>query len=458
METDWSSEWTPPTRNNPELAPETLAAVRALQGGEVQDSTRHLFAIFEPQLNAYFRRQGCGDLEADDLTQTVFIQMLEQIATLKDAASFHFWLFKMAGNYFRNFLRDRARDREAFDGFAELARKDSELGTFWVRGTFEPNPEAMLTVSEAVDQRRVVLRQLLQATRLAPTTRRSLLLRLQGASYEEIARELEIPVGTVGSQVSRAAAALLRNVEKIAQGAAPEAAGDAAVAEVVAGLSPQLLTFKREALEADPAYFRAGILEAASADCEATEERDEGVLILFAGEAREAGGAGEDKREDEPREVERGIDSPAAIAAVARQDRQRGRPRRRGTRTILPAGRRDEELDLGRLSRADLGLPLILLEEAAAWVDDGGDSANGGAAADGPLALRAKLTCVGALLARGRHFTVARRAAEIVRQATVLIATGRRDEVRHQVLAGRGLLRSYLGHNSRRHEPCQPEE
>ncbi len=453
METDWISEWTPPARNNPELAPETLAAVRALQGGEVEDSTRHLFAIFEPQLSAYFRRQGCGDLEADDLTQTVFIQMLEQIATLKDAASFHFWLFKMAGNYFRNFLRDGARDSDALEGFAELARKDSESGTFWVRGTFEPNPEAKLTVSETVDRRRVVLRQLLQATRLAPTTRQSLLLRLQGASYEEIARALEIPVGTVGSQVSRASTALLRNLEKIDQGFAPEDAGDDAVAAVVAGLSPQLLTFKREALEADPAYFRAGILEVASADCEAAEEHDEGVLILFAGEDREAG---EEKREDASLEVERRVDSPAAIAAVARQDRQRGRPRRRATRTILPAGRRDEELDLGRLSRDDLGFPLILLEEAAASIGEGGESVD--VDADGPLALRAKLTCAGALLARGRRFTVARRAAEIVRQAIVLIANGRREEIRHQVVAGRSLLRSFLGHNSRRHEPCQPSE
>ena len=280
METEWIdwTEWTPsPQDDLPELDAETVAAVRELQGGEVDDSTRHLFETFEPQLGAYFRRHGFKDSEADDLTQNVFIQMLEQIGTLKDPASFHFWLFRIAGNSLRNSLRDSARDREGFEDFADRARKDSESGAFWVRGTFEPSPEARLTVSETVDRRRFLMGRLLQATRLKPQTRRSLLLRLRGDSYEEIARALEIPVGTVGSHISRASAALSRNLEKIdLLGLTPDDADDDGVAE----LSAELLTFKREALEADPAYYRAGILEAGSADYEAAEESEEALVLL----------------------------------------------------------------------------------------------------------------------------------------------------------------------------------
>ncbi len=436
METDWTSDWTPRPAELPELDAETLAAVGELQAGKTEESTRHLYEIFAPQLGAYFRRNSCQDDEAEDLTQTVFMRMLDQISTLKDAASFHFWLFKIAGNHLRNFARDRARDREGLEDFAGLARKDSESGAFWVRGTFEPSPEANLEMSETVDRRRRLLGRLLKATRLAPKTRRSLLLRFRGESHQEIARALEISVGTVGSHISRASAALLRNLEELdLEEAGAGDLGDDDVAE----LSSELLTFKREAVEADPAYFRAGILEAGSGDAEAAEEKDELPPTLF------------DKEKDpdektKTRKAARADDSPAEIAAVARQDRMRGRPRRRARRTILPAGERGLDPDLGRLDREDLGYALLLLEEAAARC------AESGGCAGGSLILKAKLACAGALLARGRRFAVARRAEEIVRQAIVLIGNGRReavrrDEIHHKVVAGHSLLRSYIGGN-----------
>ena len=206
-------------------------------------------------------------------------------------------------------------------------------------------------------------------------------------------------------------------------------------AALVAALTPELLTFKREALEADPAYFSAAVLEAASADYEGTQESDEEAPDLL----------DEEDSEDETEKVERVVDSPAEIAAVVRQDQRRGRPRRRATRTIPPAGKRDRKPALGRLSRDDLGYPLILLQEAAARCGERGGSLDGHAF--DPLALKAKLTCAGSLLARGRRFAVARRAGEIVRLAILLIGHGRRDDVRRKVAEGRSLLESYLGRN-----------
>ena len=249
--------------------------------------------------------------------------MLDQIAALKDPARFHFWLFKIARSHLVDFARGRDRDREGLEGFADKARRDSESGTFWTRGTFEPSPEAKLTVSQSVDRRRVVLRKLLKTTRLAETTRRSLLLRLRGASYREIAGELEISVGTVGSHISRASGALLRNLERIDLDAVALDGDDAAL---VAALTPELLTFKREALEADPAYASAGILEAASTDFEETQEIEVEALDLFDDPEEEEDET--DKKEsgkEKDEKVERADDSPAEIAAVVRQDRRRER-------------------------------------------------------------------------------------------------------------------------------------
>jgi RNA polymerase sigma-70 factor, ECF subfamily len=423
MKNDWTSEWKPPPKELPPLDAETLAAVHALQQGEVEDSTRRLMATFEPQLGAYFRRQGCQHDEAEDLAQTVFLRMLEQIGTLKKPERFQYWLFKIGGNALRNFLRDRGRERDAFDDLADKARKDSETSAFWARGSFEPGPEARLVVREAVERRRRVLRRLLGASRLAPATLRSLLLRLRGASYDEIAGALEVPAGTVASHVSRAVASLVKKLETI-DPSAP--AGDDAGDDFVAGLSSELLTFKREAMEADPYYARAGGLESASSEFEKEEEAVELEPRLFA----------EKERKNKKKRVPRVADSPAAIAAVVRQDRLRGRPRRRPAQAIPRAEGPTGAVDPGPLSRDDLDLPLMLLDEVAA--------SNGAADhADGRLALTAKLTCAGALLTRDRSFPAARRAKDAVEVAILLIGkpgAGFRDKV----ALGRGLLRSTL--------------
>ena len=153
-------------------------------------------------------------------------------------------------------------------------------------------------------------------------------------------------------------------------------------------------------------------LEAASSDFEGTQEIEVEALDLL-DDPEEDEEEETDKKEtekDKDEKVERAADSPAEIAAVVRQDRRRGRRRRRATRTIPPAGRETGKPALGRLSRDDLGYPLILLEEAAARCGERGGRVDG--QAFDPLALKAKLTCAGALLERGRRFAVARRAGE----------------------------------------------
>ncbi len=434
MENEWTSEWRAPPRKKklPPLDAETLAAVRALQGGEIEASTRHLFAIFEPQLGAYFRRRGCQDDEAADLTQTVLIQMVERIGTLKEVEKFNYWLFSIAANRRRNFMRDRARDREAFEDFAGAVRKESESSAFWVRGSFEPSPEARLMVSESVERRRRVLRQRVAASKLTPAALKSLLSRLHGATYREIAGALEIPAGTVRSHVTRAAAALVRDLETIDPSTlAGDTSGDDTGDDFVARLSSELLTFKRETLEADPYYSRAGMLETASAEFEESEEAEKAEELALTLVAEE------DRREKAAR-VARAADSPAAIAAVVRQDRMRGQRRRRPTWTIPQAGRRNGPPDLGPLPKDDLDLPLILLDEVAA--------SNGAAGHfDGRLVLTAKLTCAHALLDRGRRFPAARRAKEAVELAILLLRNGLQAGFRDQVAEGRSLMQSCLG-------------
>ncbi|MDQ6655107.1 MAG: sigma-70 family RNA polymerase sigma factor [Verrucomicrobiota bacterium] len=117
---------------------------------------------------------------ADDLAQETFLKAYKNIRSFRGEAKFSTWLYRIAYNCFR----EDARRRKELVGIDETQLEAEQ----------DPN-----TVDPALRQ------DLNQALRLLPLHERTavLLCCQQGLSHDEAARVLDIPLGTVKTNVLR---------------------------------------------------------------------------------------------------------------------------------------------------------------------------------------------------------------------------------------------------------------
>jgi RNA polymerase sigma-70 factor (ECF subfamily) len=148
--------------------------------------------------NIAFRMLGNRE-EAKELSQEVFLTVLESIKDLKEAVKFESWLTQVTLNHCRNrwkYLKRRQYFKtDSLDDPIET--EDGEME----RQVFDPsdNPE---THFEKKMIRQFVQRGLMK---LKEDQREMIVLRdLQGYSYEEIGRLLSLPEGTIKSRLHRA--------------------------------------------------------------------------------------------------------------------------------------------------------------------------------------------------------------------------------------------------------------
>lgn len=137
-----------------------------------------------------------GRQDAADVTQEVFLRVFAGLANFRGHADFSTWLYRVAVNECLLHLRRRPDRCE---------------------------PLAHDPVSQAVGpERRVEQAELLERAieQLDEPLRVVFLLReVEGLSYDQIAAALEIPPGTVASQLSRARASLRAFLRRIEEGA-----------------------------------------------------------------------------------------------------------------------------------------------------------------------------------------------------------------------------------------------
>lgn len=138
--------------------------------------------------------------DALDVTQETFVQALTHLEGFRRSSRFYTWLYRIAYNCAVGALRRRRRTT-SIDAFVE------EFGD-----SFEADIDAPDAQSRRADDARV-LNAALQ--RLPDEYREPLSLReIQGASYDEIAEALGVPIGTVRSRLHRARAALREILER----------------------------------------------------------------------------------------------------------------------------------------------------------------------------------------------------------------------------------------------------
>jgi len=152
--------------------------------------------------------------EAEDVTQEVFIKVFQTLKSY-DAAqgSFSTWLNRVARNHLVDHYRRTRKDRVT-----------SSLEDEMPAAQETPSPHMEPTVQVESRERREILQ--LALDKLSPDLREAVILRdLHDLDYEEIARVLKVPQGTVKSRINRGRLELGRVLKRMEGMRGPAKAG-----------------------------------------------------------------------------------------------------------------------------------------------------------------------------------------------------------------------------------------
>lgn len=146
--------------------------------------------------------------EARDLTQETFLRAFQNIGGFRGDADLRTWIYRIAINQARNRWRWWRRRRRDSTVSLDATQGQSNQTLIATLAESSENPEEKTLAHE----RELVLRSALQ--KLGRTYRETVILRdIEGFTYEEIARTLEINVGTVKSRLARGRQELRKKLE-----------------------------------------------------------------------------------------------------------------------------------------------------------------------------------------------------------------------------------------------------
>ena len=137
--------------------------------------------------------------ETLDVTQEAFIKAYRALPKFRGESAFYTWLYRIAINTAKNYIVAQGRRPPSTGVDAEVAEQ-LEVGT---RLKEHATPEHFLLEQEIAETVHRAIEDLPDDLRTAITLRE-----LEGLSYEEIARAMSCPVGTVRSRIFRAREAI----------------------------------------------------------------------------------------------------------------------------------------------------------------------------------------------------------------------------------------------------------
>jgi len=168
----------------------SLLVVRCQVGGA--DAFTELVTLCQPRLRAFLYKLLANRQNIDDLAQDVWLEVFRALSRLNDPAAFLPWFYRIARNRAFRALRS---NRAAVGSIDEIEAMDEH----------EDEPEFTAADAQAVHA---------AMDRLIPEHREVLLLRfIEDMSYDEIARVVDCPIGTVRSRVHNAKLRLRKIIE-----------------------------------------------------------------------------------------------------------------------------------------------------------------------------------------------------------------------------------------------------
>ncbi|MDB1144975.1 MAG: sigma-70 family RNA polymerase sigma factor [Alcaligenaceae bacterium] len=182
--------------------------VQQIQNGQVR--------VFEQLVLKYQKRiyhvmyRFCQDHHtAEDLTQEAFIKAFRAIQGFRSDSGFYTWMYRIAVNTAKNYLVSLKTKPQTVDVFSS---SEEDEGTFSVLDTLsdEDTPDRLL-------ENKQLMQALSDALEDLPADLHHIMVlrELEGLSYDEIAKLLDIPIGTVRSRIFRARAVLLKKMDPL---------------------------------------------------------------------------------------------------------------------------------------------------------------------------------------------------------------------------------------------------
>ncbi len=144
--------------------------------------------------------------EALDVAQEAFIKAYRAIPSFRGDSAFYTWLYRIAANTAKNHLVSQSRRPPAVD--MDVSDAEQYEGQVHLRDL--ATPEECLITDEVEKAVLKALETLPDDLRTAITLRE-----LDGLSYEEIARAMGCPVGTVRSRIFRAREAIGERLRRL---------------------------------------------------------------------------------------------------------------------------------------------------------------------------------------------------------------------------------------------------
>ncbi|MEM1095999.1 MAG: sigma-70 family RNA polymerase sigma factor [Bacteroidota bacterium] len=166
---------------------------QALAGQQV--AYERLMGKYQNALRHHIQRMVRGREQIDDLVQESFIKAFSALKSYSADYAFSTWLYKIATNHTIDFLRKKKLNTFSID--RPIQTKDGELEYEVPDTTYRPDRHIVQ------DQRRALIQDAIDA--LPPKYHRVIVMRhQQEKTYDEIARTLDLPLGTVKAHIFRA--------------------------------------------------------------------------------------------------------------------------------------------------------------------------------------------------------------------------------------------------------------
>jgi RNA polymerase sigma-70 factor (ECF subfamily) len=183
------------------VATDDLTLVKRVRGGD-QRAFKLLVERYQRKVYAVALGMLKNREDAMDVSQEAFVKVYKYLDHFKGDSSFYTWLYRITVNICIDVLRKRAGaggEAVEYDESVPMDLSEANIGALGTRLGTNPQKSAL---------RRELAEKIQEALAQVPEKHRAILLlrEVEGMSYEDLSRTLEIPKGTVMSRLFHARA------------------------------------------------------------------------------------------------------------------------------------------------------------------------------------------------------------------------------------------------------------